>query len=54
MYKPQHAVDEKKIADVVAKKVEISRKIRELRLEMSKLNEELIKSGAGINEIAAW
>jgi hypothetical protein len=54
MYKPQHAVDERKIADAVAKKVELTRKIRELRVEMSKLNEELIKAGAGINEIAAW
>jgi len=54
MYKSAHPVDEKKIADAVQKKVEIKLKIRELRLELAKQSQELVKAGAGINEIAAW
>ena len=54
MYKPQVAVNEKKIAELVGKKVAATTRIREARLELSRLNADLLKAGAGINEIAAW
>ena len=52
MNKP--TVDKKRIAELIQKKLDTSVKIREFRLEMAKLNQELFRAGVGISDIAAW
>ena len=47
-------VDEKKIGEMMQKSIDTSVKIRELRLEMAKLNQELLRAGARVHDLAAW
>ena len=47
-------VDQERVRDLVAQKLELSQKIRDLRSEMGNLNKELLQAGAGMAEIAAW
>ena len=52
MAKPQY--DKKRVDELVAKKLELSAKIRDLRAEAAKINMDLARAGADHTMIASW
>lgn len=50
----QNVTADKKINDLVAKKMQLAAKIRDLRAEAGKINLELAKKGVDAAVIASW
>lgn len=53
-YEPKQPANQERVRELVAQKLDLSQKIRDLRSEMGNLNKQLLDAGAGIAELAAW